>query len=283
MTAVRVLAPAKVNLCLHVTGRRADGYHLLDSLVAFAPMGDWLTVAPASASSLCVDGPEADGVPLDASNLALRAAAVVAAEHPAAIHLTKHLPAAAGIGGGSADAAAVARALGWADALALRTLGADVPMCLTPRPWRTRGTGEVLVPVSLPPLPAVLVNPRVPVPTAAVFNALATPDNAPLPDCLPSVPDAAAAIDWLSFQRNDLQAPALAVCPAIATVLAVLAATPGCGLARMSGSGATCFALYRTEPEAEAAARVLRRAHPGWWVVAGALGDQTAAATPHPA
>ncbi len=282
MTGVRILAPAKVNLCLHVTGRRADGYHLLDSLVAFAPVGDRLTLSPAPVPSLTVDGPEAAAVPQDATNLALRAAALVAPHRPVAIHLSKHLPAAAGIGGGSSDAAAVARALGTTDALALRPLGADVPMCLTPRPWRTRGTGEVLDPVALPPLPAVLVNPRLPVPTAAVFRALATPDNAPLPGRLPALPDAAAAIAWLARQRNDLQAPAISLCPAIAGVLAALAATPGCGLARMSGSGATCFALYRTGPEAEAAARALYAAHPGWWVVAGALGDQSLAAGPRP-
>jgi 4-diphosphocytidyl-2-C-methyl-D-erythritol kinase len=282
MTGLRVLAPAKVNLCLHVTGRRADGYHLLDSLVAFAPFGDWLTLTQAPSPVLTVDGPEAAAVPLDGTNLALRAAALTAPDTPRAIHLTKTLPAAAGIGGGSSDAAAVARALGWTDALALRPLGADVPMCLHPRPWRTRGTGGVLDPVALPSLPAVLVNPRVPVPTAAVFHALTTPDNAPLPEHLPTFRDTPAAIDWLSQQRNDLQAPAAALCPAIATVLTVLLATPGCGLARMSGSGATCFALYRTEPEADAAAHVLRRAHPGWWIAAGVLGDQTTAAAPHP-
>jgi 4-diphosphocytidyl-2-C-methyl-D-erythritol kinase len=283
MTGVRVFAPAKVNLCLHVTGRRADGYHLLDSLVAFAPAGDWLVLSAAPAPSLTVDGPEATGVPQDATNLALRAAAMAAPGQPQAIVLTKHLPAAAGIGGGSSDAAAVARALGLADAGALRPLGADVPMCLTPRPWRTRGTGEVLDPVALPPLPAVLVNPRVPVPTAAVFRALSATENTPLPDSLPPLPDASAAIAWLALQRNDLQPPAVALAPIIAEVLAALSATPGCGMARMSGSGATCFALYRTKFEAEDAARALVRANPAWWIVAGALGDQTAAAAPRPA
>jgi 4-diphosphocytidyl-2-C-methyl-D-erythritol kinase len=282
MTGVRVLAPAKVNLCLHVTGRRDDGYHLLDSLVAFAPAGDWLTVSPAAAPSLSVDGPESLGVPQDATNLALRAAELAAPGLPKAIALTKHLPAAAGIGGGSSDAAGVARALGWTDALALRPLGADVPMCLIPRPWRIRGTGEVLDPVALPSLPAVLVNPRVPVPTAAVFRALSTTGNAPLPGSLPALRDTAAAIDWLALQRNDLQAPAITLCPSIPMVLAALTATPGCRLARMSGSGATCFALYRTESDAAAAALSLRRAHPGWWVAAGPLGDQSAAAAPGP-
>lgn len=283
MASVRVFAPAKVNLCLNVTGRRADGYHLLDSLVAFAPVGDWLILSPAPAASLTVDGPEAAGVPQDATNLAARAAVLAAPGQPQAIVLTKHLPASAGIGGGSSDAAAVARALGLADAQALRPLGADVPMCMTPRPWRTRGTGEVLDPVTLPPLPAVLVNPRVPVATAAVFRALSTTDNAPLPDSLPALQDTSAAIAWLALQRNDLQPPAAALAPVIAEVLTALVATPGCGIARMSGSGATCFALYRTEAEAEAAARVIGRANPGWWIAAGVLGDQTGTATPRPA
>jgi 4-diphosphocytidyl-2-C-methyl-D-erythritol kinase len=281
--AIRILAPAKVNLCLHVTGRRADGYHLLDGLVAFAPMADVLVLTDAPAPGLTVDGPQAAGVPVDATNLVLRAAALVAPQRPVAVRLTKHLPAAAGIGGGSSDAAAVARALGATDPGPLRALGADVPMCLTPRPWRSRGTGEDLTHVPLPPLPAVLVNPRVAVPTAPVFAGLARRDNPPLPDALPALPDAATAIAWLATQRNDLEAPARAIAPAIGAVLTALAATPGCGLARMSGSGATCFGLFPTDTAAAAAARALRSAHPDWWITDGPLGDQTSAAAPHPA
>jgi len=283
MPGVRVLAPAKVNLCLHVTGRRADGYHLLDGLVAFAPVADELVLADAPAPGLTVDGPQADGVPSDSTNLVLRAAALVAPARPVAIRLTKHLPSAAGVGGGSSDAAAVARALGATDPGRLRVLGADVPMCLAPRPWRTRGTGEHLTPAALPPLPAVLVNPRVAVPTAPVFAGLARRNNPPLPDRLPALPDAATAIAWFADQRNDLEAPARAVAPVIGTALAALAATQGCGLARMSGSGATCFGLYATDTDATAAAQILRAAHPDWWITDGPLGDQTPAATPHPA
>jgi len=280
--AIRVLAPAKVNLCLHVTGQRDDGYHMLDGIVVFAPVADVLVLTASDAPSLVVDGPEAAGVPTDPANLALRAAALVAPGRALAIRLTKHLPSAAGIGGGSSDAAAVARALGATDALALRALGADVPMCLQPRPWRTRGTGEDLAPASLPPLPSVLVNPRVAVPTAPVFAGLVRRDNPPLPAILPAQPDTAAAIAWLALQRNDLETPARAIAPAIDVVLGALAATPGCGLARMSGSGATCFGLYATDAQAAAAAHALRADHPDWWIAEGPLGDRTADAAPHP-
>jgi 4-diphosphocytidyl-2-C-methyl-D-erythritol kinase len=283
MPAIRVIAPAKVNLCLHVTGRRDDGYHLLDGLVAFAPVADDLVLTDAPVPGLTVDGPMAAGVPTDPTNLVLRAAALVAPGRPLSIRLTKHLPAAAGIGGGSSDAAAIARALGATDPGPLRALGADVPMCLSPRPWRSRGTGEYLTPVALPPLPAVLVNPRVAVPTAPVFAGLSRRDNPPLPDALPALPDAATAIAWLATQRNDLEPPARALAPAIGAVLAALASTPGCGLARMSGSGATCFGLYPTDTAAAAAARALRAAHPDWWIADGPLGDRTDAAAPHPA
>jgi 4-diphosphocytidyl-2-C-methyl-D-erythritol kinase len=283
MPAIRVIAPAKVNLCLHVTGRRDDGYHLLDGLVAFAPVADDLVLTDAPVPGLTVDGPMAAGVPTDPTNLVLRAAALVAPGRPLSIRLTKHLPAAAGIGGGSSDAAAVARALGATDPGPLRALGADVPLCLTPRPWRSRGTGEDLTPVALPPLPAVLVNPRVAVPTGPVFAGLSRRDNPPLPDALPALPDAATAIAWLATQRNDLEPPARALAPAIGAVLAALAATSGCGLARMSGSGATCFGLYPTDTAAAAAAAALRAAHPDWWIADGPLGDRTDAAAPHPA
>lgn len=283
MGTIRVLAPAKVNLCLHVLGQRADGYHLLDGLVAFAPVADVLVLSDAPATALCVDGPQAEGVPTDATNLVLRAAALAAPGRTLAIRLTKHLPAAAGIGGGSSDAAATARALGATDPGPLRGLGADVPMCLHPRAWRSRGTGEVLTPAALPPLPAVLVNPRVAVPTAQVFAGLARHDNPPLPDDLPDLPDAATAIAWLACQRNDLEAPARAIAPAIGAVLAALAATHDCGLARMSGSGATCFGLYPTDSAATAAAGALRATRPEWWITDGPLGDQTWRAAPHPA
>ncbi|MGX0901763.1 4-diphosphocytidyl-2-C-methyl-D-erythritol kinase [Roseovarius sp. MBR-79] len=270
---VTELAPAKVNLTLHVTGRRADGYHLLDSLVAFADMGDLVTVTPDPAPSLCVTGPRAVGVPEGPENLVLRAAALIGV--PAAITLEKHLPAAAGIGGGSSDAAATLRALsrlsGRAvpDALAL---GADVPVCLGARAARMRGIGGEVTPVAeLPALDAVLVNPGVPVATPAVFDRLARRDNPAMPDPLPSWPDAAACIRWLATQRNDLEAPATALCPETGTVLERLQESDGCQLARMSGSGATCFGLYPDRTAATAAAARIAAAHPGWWVQAARL------------
>ena len=284
MRTADVLAPAKVNLTLHVTGRRADGYHLIDSLVAFAPVADRLTLTVADEASLTVTGPEAGGVPTDGSNLVRRAAEAVT-DRPVAIRLDKRLPAAAGIGGGSSDAAAVVRglqALGLAGAgmERLAALGADVPMCLSPTPVRARGIGERLTFVALAPLPAVLANPRVPVPTAEVFRALASPDGTPMPETLPDLTDRETAIDWLAAQRNDLEAPARAVAPEVGAVLAALARLPGARLVRMSGSGATCFALFDDEAAAEAAAGLLAAERPGWWIAAGALGDQSVTAAP---
>ncbi len=283
---VSVFAPAKVNLTLHVTGLRDDGYHLLDSLVAFAPVGDTVEAGPGAGLSLAIEGPEAGALAGDGDNLVLRGAALVAAGRSASLRLTKRLPVASGIGGGSSDAAAAVRAgcaLWQAEApgtAALAALGADVPMCLTPRPWRVRGIGERLDPVDLPPLPAVLANPRLPVATPAVFRALARRDNPPMPGTLPAFADAAALIGWLAGCRNDLEAAALKVEPAIAGVLAALAALDGARLVRMSGSGATCFALFESEVRAEAAARALAAWHPDWWVASGVLGDQTDAAGP---
>lgn len=283
MRRIDVFAPAKVNLALHVTGQRADGYHLLDSLVAFSPVGDGLTLAPAEGLGLKVGGPEGAAVPEGPENLVLKAAALFGVG--AAVALDKCLPAASGIGGGSSDAAAALRGMAaqtgqpLPDAAAVLKLGADVPMCLDPRPARTRGIGEDLTPVTLPALPAVLVNPRVEVPTPSVFKALSCKDNPPLPE-IPAFADAGACIAWLADQRNDLQAPAVAQAPVIAEVLAVLAALPGCKLARMSGSGATCFGLFGSDAEAAAAQAVLARAHPGWWSAHGALGDQAQKAAP---
>ncbi len=261
-------APAKVNLALHVTGRRADGYHLLDSLVVFAGVGDRVTVAPGPLS-LTVTGPRANDVPQGEGNLVLRAARLLGAE--AAITLEKRLPAAAGIGGGSSDAAATLRALarmtGRDAPGAGLSLGADVPVCLGGRPARMQGIGEKVEPLSgLPNFWLVLANPGVDVPTAAVFAALARRDNAPLPP-LPRLADAAALGHWLAAEtRNDLEEPARACAPVIADVIDMLAAQPGCRLARMSGSGATCFGLFDGEAAAEAAAQAVQR--PGWWIAA---------------
>ncbi|UYV38437.1 4-(cytidine 5'-diphospho)-2-C-methyl-D-erythritol kinase [Rhodobacteraceae bacterium D3-12] len=274
MADARGFAPAKVNLSLHVTGQRDDGLHLLDSLVAFADVGDHLTISPATASTLCVDGPMAAGVPQDARNLVLKAAAWMG--ETAAFTLEKHLPAAAGIGGGSSDAAAALRLLADLTGRPIphgsEALGADVPVCLAPKATRMRGIGEALAPVALPPLPAVLVNPGVEVPTGAVFSALPTKENPPMPADLPRLSNPVQAADWLASQRNDLEAPAIAFAPVIGTLLDVLKAQPKLCLARMSGSGATCFGLFETQSAAENAANKIRAAFPAWWVVATKLG-----------
>ncbi len=261
-------APAKVNLTLHVTGRRADGYHLLDSLVMFADIGDRVTVAPGPLR-LDVRGPMADRVPAGTDNLVTRAAALINAE--AVITLEKHLPTAAGIGGGSSDAAACLRALSRMTGADLpedtTTLGADVPVCLLARAARMQGIGEDVTPLSgLPVLDAVLVNPNVGVATQAIFRRMLQRDNAPMPASMPRFETAKDLIYWLGTQRNDLGSSAMALVPLIADVLRDLTATRECRLARMSGSGATCFGLYPDSQCAHAAANILRHAHPDWWI-----------------
>ena len=282
MTTASVTAPAKVNLTLHVTGQRSDGYHLLDSLVVFADMGDRITARPAGDLSLTVSGPFAAGVPTDGSNLILRAAGALAKARGvttgATLHLEKNLPHAAGIGSGSSDAAASLRLLSdlWgvvplsADDPAVLALGADVPVCLAgPAPQRMSGIGEVLTPVGpLPDAAIVLVRPPVAVPTAQVFRGLAAKNGAPM-TALPETPDFAQFASWLRAQRNDLQAPAIAVAPVIGEVIALLRAEPAVAVAAMSGSGATCFALLRDPAEARAVAERISAAHPDWWVSAG--------------
>lgn len=271
---IEEIAPAKLNLTLHVTGRRADLYHLLDSLVAFAALGDLVTVADAPELSLSVTGPEAGLVPAGPENLAL-AAARLAGETRAALRLDKRLPVASGLGGGSSDAAAVLRALArlrgapLAGAARALLLGADLPVCLDPRPRRMSGTGEVLSsPLTLPPAWLVLVNPRIALATPAVFAALDGAFGPPMPKALPGFADAATLAAFLRTGRNDLQAPAIRLAPAIAEVLAALGAQPGCLLARMSGSGATCFGLFPGLAGAGDAAAAILRARPGWWVEA---------------
>ncbi len=279
-------APAKVNLTLRVTGRRADGYHLLDSLAVFAGVGDVVRAGPAGELTLALSGPGAAALRAEPDNLVLRAARALAAEAgiapAAAITLEKHLPVASGIGGGSADAAAALRVLDalWGTRLGttrLRAiaagLGADVPVCVESRPMRMRGVGEVLDPVPpLPPFGLLLANPRLALATPAVFRARA-PGFSAEADYPDGWPDAAALADWLRPLGNDLQDAAITLCPPIADVLAAIAARPGCLLARMSGSGATCFGIFATPIEAEAAAAALPAA---WWRWGGA----TAPATP---
>ncbi len=285
MPPIEVFAPAKVNLVLHVTGRRADGYHLLDSLVAFAPFGDHLTLDQAAVMSLRLTGDEAADIPAGPENLVLRAAACMpGGTGGVAITLDKRLPPASGIGGGSSDAAATLRGLALLRGVPLPPdgglmLGADVPMCLNPRPAQISGIGEDITPVSLPPLPAILVNPRVQVATPAVFGALRRRDN-PVMGAVPVFASVRACIDWLARQRNDLQDPACVLAPQITGVLVALTALPGCRLARMSGSGATCFGLFDTLAQAETGYATIRAAYPAWWAACGLLGDQGAASAP---
>ncbi len=274
MRIIKAFAPAKINLTLHVTGQRADGYHLLDSLVVFADVGDRITIISADKTTLEVTGPMAAGVPTDGSNLVMKAAALFGV--PLQISLSKYLPAAAGIGGGSSDAAATVMAI--AELLEekrlpdVSALGADVRVCLMRQAARMSGIGEQVTPVpDLPPLHAVLVNPGVDVPTPAVFKALPNKQNPAMPKRLPRWKDAPALINWLASQRNDLEPPAIAQTPEIAEVLEALTRCPALRLARMSGSGATCFGLFPTQDTAEAAATRLRSSHPGWWVRATKL------------
>jgi len=273
-------APAKLNLYLHVLGKRPDGYHLLDSLVAFAAVHDTVSVEPAADLSLTINGPFGAMLAADGENLVLRAATSLAAfagvESSARIRLTKRLPVASGIGGGSADAAATLRALVklWKldlaasdiGALAL-DLGADVPVCLHGQAAYMGGIGEQLVPVDrLPAAGLVLVNPGVAVSTAKVFSHPAC-GRSPGGRFDNGVPEEAAALAGLLKTRtNDLAAPAADITPEIGEAVDALAGSDGCLLARMSGSGATCFGIYADGKRSAVAARKIARAHPSWWV-----------------
>lgn len=273
-------ARAKINLALHVIGRRPDGYHDLDMLVAFADVGDTVTLAPSDQDRFAIDGPMADGLGADDDNLVLRALrgfrALSGRAEPLAIRLTKRLPIASGIGGGSADAAATLRGLCRMDGLptddpALASLalslGADVPMCLDGRPACVTGIGERIAPTAGRfSFGLLLANPRVGVSTPAVFRSLERRYNPPLP-ALPTFDKAADLAAFLATEtRNDLEQPARAIVPAIGDVLAAIASLPGVRLARMSGSGATCFGLFDDRPTAEVAGVQLASEHPAWWV-----------------
>jgi 4-diphosphocytidyl-2-C-methyl-D-erythritol kinase len=277
--AILERATAKLNLCLHVTGRRADGYHLLDSLVVFADVADRVFAQPARGLSLVVAGPEGSGLQADEDNLVLRAAQAMDVTDVALV-LDKCLPVASGIGGGSADAAATLRLLQRLTGQSLPPmtqvlrLGADVPVCLAGRPARMTGIGEIVTPLPpLPPMACVLVNPRLPVPTPQVFAGLASRQNPPMPD-MPST--ALASADkfcaWLDrHSRNDLVAPAHKVAPILSDVHAAVEQTQNCLLARMSGSGGTHFGLYASLDAAQAAASALQAKHPYWWIEAGRI------------
>ncbi|MBN9335246.1 4-(cytidine 5'-diphospho)-2-C-methyl-D-erythritol kinase [Devosia sp.] len=280
-------APAKINLALHVTRRREDGYHDLESLIVFADIADELHAEPAAEDSLEISGPFANGLGAGSSNLVMRAVAAFRQRWPGrvpdglALHLVKNLPVAAGIGGGSADAAAALRILAGlatepvpvgelADLAA--TLGADVPACLLSRPLVARGVGEILSPLSeFPNCHVVLINPMVPVATADVFRRLRAHDNYPLP-ALPEPLTRPAQLGlWLAETRNDLQPPAVKLVPVIGDIIEDLAETQGCMLARMSGSGATVFGLFGSEGQAHLAAQVMRERNPDHWVAAAPL------------
>jgi 4-diphosphocytidyl-2-C-methyl-D-erythritol kinase len=280
--AVAAFAPAKVNLYLHVTGRRDDGYHLLDSLVAFVDIGDRLRAEPAKSVSLAVDGPEAaDLAAIGDGNLVLRAARLLAdragINAGAALHLDKRLPVAAGIGGGSSDAAAALLALRRLWGIPLEDealcalgaqLGADVPACLYRRAVWVGGIGERLDPAGpLPDAGILLVNPRRALPTAAVFAARSGPFGhvgrfAPMPS------KASALAHALMPCCNDLTGAAIGLVPEIAAVLTLLGRLPGSLLARMSGAGATCFALFVDRAGAEEAREIVAAAEPRWWCAA---------------
>ena len=277
-------APAKVNLALHVVGRRADGYHSLESLVVFVDVADEVRIAPAAFAEFTLTGPFAEGLRAEETNLVTRAVAGFTerwpgrAPHPLKITLVKNLPIASGLGGGSADAAAALRAMSrLCDApptlaelsdLGLG-LGADVPVCLLSRPAEMRGIGEIIHPLpTFPALHMVLVNPMQPVATGEVFRRLARRDNPAMPG-LPSPMDRPAQLAlWLEETRNDLEAPAVALVPEIGALIAELNAIDAVILARRSGSGATVFGLFASAAQAHDAAHHLRQRHPDYWVAA---------------
>ena len=271
---IKVTAHAKVNLTLHVVGQRANGYHEMQSLVCLTEFGDQIHLTPAVNFSFQVIGPYAAGIPVDESNLVVQATKFMAKKHSKTLDcqiiLEKNLPMASGIGGGSSDAAAVMRALSqyWSvplpNADELMALGADIPVCLTTGLTLMEGAGEDVTQLSAAPnWGLVLVNPNVVVSTPAVFNALNSKHNPPMQNVAENCVD----ITWLGDQRNDLEPPAIAMVPEVVAVVDAISATLHCQMARMSGSGATCFGLFANTEHANAAAKRLQRAHPNWWVV----------------
>ncbi|MEP3045788.1 MAG: 4-(cytidine 5'-diphospho)-2-C-methyl-D-erythritol kinase [Roseibium sp.] len=280
------LARAKVNLALHITGQRRDGFHLLDSLVVFPQIGDRIAIEPADQTDLVLEGPFARELK-DASgqNLVLKAVAAFAEANkievpPLRIILTKRLPVASGIGGGSSDAATTLRLLEDATGIVMPedaihevalALGADVPVCLEPDTQFLRGIGDELLPgPELPPCDIVLVNPKMAVETPAVFKALTSRKHPKMPECPVAFSDLEALTDHLANCRNDLQDAAIQTCPAISDILDLLGGYSSIQLARMSGSGATCFGLCK-KGEAIQIERDLRTAHPDWWIASGPL------------
>lgn len=275
------LAPAKVNLALHVTGRRADGYHLLDSIVVFTDFGDTISLQEGIGPLLTIAGPYGAGLGVGDDNLICRAATAIADKLDRSLeglqlHLEKKLPVEAGVGGGSADAAATLHLLNdhWGRPLSFDqlidlglALGADVPVCLAGRSMRMSGIGEQLAPLNrMGAEGIVLINPGVGVPTGKVFSAL----DGRYGDALGDVP-AKITTDWLATKRNDLERPAMSIAIEIGDMLSTLNQVGSCRLARMSGSGATVFGLFDSREIAVDAARIIRSAHPDWWVQGGGL------------
>lgn len=288
VSAASRFAPAKINLFLHVGDRRPDGYHELCSLAVFAAVGDRLTVEPADSLSLAVSGPMSAGLETDDRNLVLKAARALqvwAREHGhpapgARLRLEKNLPLASGIGGGSSDAAAALHLLvaHWSLPVHLddlmriaATLGADVPVCLRGQSAWMSGIGDIVEPVpAVPSFHLLLVNPRVQLPTADVFRALKVRSGARAPS-VPAKAGLREFVGWLDRTINDLAAPARKIAPAIAQAEQALVATEGCLLARMSGSGATCFGIFADEALAKAAGDAIGKVQPGWWIKHGPL------------
>jgi 4-diphosphocytidyl-2-C-methyl-D-erythritol kinase len=294
MSALTDEARAKVNLTLRVNGRRVDGYHDLESVVAFCDCADRLTLATGPKLNLTTTGPRAGDCGEVLDNLVLRAARLLGERvgdlEAGEFMLDKVLPVAAGIGGGSADAAAALRLLARANKLELddprlievaRLTGADVPVCLSSQACVMTGVGETLLPLTLPKMPCVLINPCVAVATKDVFAALGLRHGELLVGATdvilhdPTWPEAGASIDaWVKVLAgigNDLEKPAMRIQPVIGEVLAALRAADGARLARMSGSGATCFAIFNDDADAQRAAQAIQREHPQWWVHAGTL------------
>jgi 4-diphosphocytidyl-2-C-methyl-D-erythritol kinase len=296
------LAPAKINLTLRIFGRRADGFHELESLVAFAPFGDRLTLWPDGSLDLKASGPMAAGAGPLADNLVLRAARALAERIEGLtlgrFVLLKRLPSGAGLGGGSADAAAALRLIAKANGLGLddrriheaaRATGADIPVCLDPRPRAMRGIGEILSPpMVLPKLGILIVHPGLALPTGPVFKALglapgeqlmarSPPPAMAYPSTFVQAEEGGQAanrnalLTWLASERNDLEKAAISIAPQIADVLRAVAGLAGCRLARMSGSGSACFGLFESGRAAAAAAKRLGAERPAWWVRAGLL------------